>query len=87
MGTWEVEFGVYLSWRCHPCGLPAGLSVIGALLPKAIVKRLSALIRTHPLDYTTMPKGSESVAVRWDLLEALATPAGLSVTGQHETGR
>ena len=55
--TWEGVFGVYLPWRCAPCGLPDGLSVIGALLPEAIVKRLSAPIRTHPLDYTTMPIG------------------------------
>ena len=59
-----MEFGVYLSWRCDPCGLPAGLSVIGALLPVAVVKGLSAPIRTHPLDDTTTPKGSKSVAVR-----------------------
>ena len=78
---------VYLSWRCQPLCLPATLPVIGALLPEAVVKGLSTPIRTHPLNYTTMPKGSESVAVRWDLLEALATPAGPSVTGQHETGQ
>ena len=57
------------------------LSVIGALLPEAIVKRLSAPIRTYPLDYTTMPRGSESVAVRWDLPEGrgftVVLPVGL----------
>ena len=54
---------------------------------KEQLKRLSTPIRTYPLDDTTTPKGSESVAMRGDLLLALATLAGPLGTGQHETGR
>ena len=76
-----------MALSCGFGGLQAGLPLIGALLPETVVKDLPARIRTYSLDHATRPMGNEGVAVRGDLLQALAAHAGLSVTGRHETGR